>query len=131
MGNPDWLAYGYSAAVTSGGLMGYMKAGSTISLAAGLLFGGIAGFGAYRMSNDPKDVWVSLGVSSMLGVMMGQRFIRSGKFMPAGLTCVLSCGMAAKCLYDLRKAPEVKNDWTKHILFTLSCGNLEYKQLTI
>ena len=27
MGNPDWLAYGYSAAVTSGGLMGYMKAG--------------------------------------------------------------------------------------------------------
>ena len=37
--------------------------GSTISLAAGLLFGGIAGFGAYRMSNDPKDVWVSLGYS--------------------------------------------------------------------
>jgi len=110
MGNPDWLAYGYSAAVTSGGLMGYMKAGSTISLAAGLLFGGIAGFGAYRMSNDPKDVWVSLGVSSVLGVMMGQRFIKSGKFMPAGLTCVLSCGMAAKCLYELRKAPEIKND---------------------
>ena len=35
--------------------------GSVPSLAAGLLFGGLAGFGAYEISSDPKNVWVSLG----------------------------------------------------------------------
>lgn len=35
--------------------------GSVPSLAAGLLFGGLAGFGAYQISNDPRNVWVSLG----------------------------------------------------------------------
>lgn len=35
--------------------------GSVPSLAAGVVFGGLAGFGAYQISNDPKQVWVSLG----------------------------------------------------------------------
>lgn len=35
--------------------------GSIPSLAAGLLFGGLAGFGAYQISKDPDNVWVSLG----------------------------------------------------------------------
>lgn len=35
--------------------------GSVPSLAAGLLFGGLAGFGAYQVSNDPNNIWVSLG----------------------------------------------------------------------
>ena len=35
--------------------------GSVPSLAAGLLFGGLSGFGAYQISNDPKNIWVSLG----------------------------------------------------------------------
>lgn len=35
--------------------------GSVPSLAAGLLFGSLAGLGAYQISNDPNNVWVSLG----------------------------------------------------------------------
>lgn len=35
--------------------------GSVPSLAAGLLFGGLAGLGAYQQSKDPKNVWLSLG----------------------------------------------------------------------
>uniref|UniRef100_A0A8C2XN70 Transmembrane protein 14C n=1 Tax=Cyclopterus lumpus TaxID=8103 RepID=A0A8C2XN70_CYCLU len=57
----DWVGYGYAALIASGGVIGYVKAGSTPSLAAGLLFGGLAGFGAYQISNDPKNIWVSLG----------------------------------------------------------------------
>lgn len=34
--------------------------GSVPSLAAGLLFGGLAGLGAYQQSQDPKNVWLSL-----------------------------------------------------------------------
>uniref|UniRef100_A0A3Q2NVF0 Transmembrane protein 14C n=2 Tax=Fundulus heteroclitus TaxID=8078 RepID=A0A3Q2NVF0_FUNHE len=62
----DWIGYGYATLVASGGVVGYVKAGSVPSLAAGLLFGGLAGFGAYQISNDPNNVWVSLGTLNNL-----------------------------------------------------------------
>ncbi|XP_027757864.1 uncharacterized protein LOC114066954 isoform X1 [Empidonax traillii] len=58
----DWLGFGYAALVAAGGVVGYAKAGSVPSLAAGLLFGGLAGLGAYQQSKDPKNVWLSLGL---------------------------------------------------------------------
>ncbi|XP_034428630.1 transmembrane protein 14C isoform X1 [Hippoglossus hippoglossus] len=81
----DWVGYGYAALVASGGVIGYVKAGSVPSLAAGLLFGGLSGFGAYQISNDPKNIWVSLATSGALTGVMGKRFYGSRKFMPAGL----------------------------------------------
>ncbi|XP_042726238.1 uncharacterized protein LOC122179434 isoform X2 [Lagopus leucura] len=56
----DWIGFGYAALVTSGGLIGYAKAGSVPSLAAGLLFGSLAGLGAYQLSQNPSNVWISL-----------------------------------------------------------------------
>ncbi|XP_078097124.1 transmembrane protein 14C-like [Mustelus asterias] len=81
----DWLGFGYAALVASGGLLGYAKAGSVPSLAAGLLFGSAAGFGAYQTTRDPKNIWLSLIASGALTGIMGMRFYNSGKFMPAGL----------------------------------------------
>lgn len=34
--------------------------GSVPSLAAGLLFGSLAGLGAYQVSQNPNNIWVSL-----------------------------------------------------------------------
>uniref|UniRef100_A0A674HV86 Transmembrane protein 14C n=1 Tax=Terrapene triunguis TaxID=2587831 RepID=A0A674HV86_9SAUR len=51
----DWVGFGYAALVTSGGIIGYAKAGSVPSLAAGLLFGSLAGLGAYQLSQNPKN----------------------------------------------------------------------------
>ncbi|ETE65393.1 Transmembrane protein 14C [Ophiophagus hannah] len=81
----DWLGYGYAALVASGGVAGYVKAGSVPSLAAGLLCGGLAGLGAYQQSTDPKNIWLSLAASGTLTVLMGMRYYNSRKFMPAGL----------------------------------------------
>ncbi|KAF5901164.1 eukaryotic translation elongation factor 1 epsilon-1, partial [Clarias magur] len=81
----DWAGYGYAALVASGGVLGYVKAGSVPSLAAGLLFGGLAGFGAYQISQNPNNIWVSLATSGTLAALMGRRFYNSRKMMPAGI----------------------------------------------
>ncbi|XP_056105348.1 transmembrane protein 14Cb [Rhinichthys klamathensis goyatoka] len=81
----DWLGYGYAALITIGGIVGCVKAGSFISLVTGLMFGIAAFFGAYQMSKNDKDIWVSMGTSGSLTALMGARFLSSWKIMPAGL----------------------------------------------
>lgn len=102
----DWVGYGYAALVASGGVMGYVKAGSVPSLAAGLLFGGLAGVGAYQVSNDPTNIWVSLAASGALTGVMGKRFYSSRKFMPAGLVAGASLLMMAKLGMALLQKPQ-------------------------
>ncbi|KAG0713129.1 Transmembrane protein 14C [Chionoecetes opilio] len=69
---------------------------SVPSLAAGLVFGSLLSFGAYQLSNNPNDYYLTLGTSTVLGGIMGLRFINSGKFMPAGLVAGLSLAMIAR-----------------------------------
>ncbi|KAA8580901.1 transmembrane protein 14C [Etheostoma spectabile] len=102
----DWLGYGYAALIASGGVIGYVKAGSVPSLAAGALFGSLAGFGAYQISNDPNNVWVSLVTSGALTGVMGKRFYGSRKFMPAGLMAGASLLMVGKLSMALLQKPQ-------------------------
>lgn len=62
---------------------------STMSLLAGSLFGALACLGAFQASNDPKNVTLALIVSLLLLYVMGGRFYRGRKFMPAGLVTLL------------------------------------------
>lgn len=84
-----------------------------VSLIAGLFFGSVSAYGAFRISNDPQDYWTSLSKyrnppcfrnteqmsavnfifhgffcivsAGILTVVMGMRFRKSGKLMPAGI----------------------------------------------
>ena len=40
--------------------------GSTVSLGAGVLFGGLAGLGAYKSTVNPGDHWLTLGMKFKL-----------------------------------------------------------------
>ncbi|TMS09654.1 Transmembrane protein 14C [Larimichthys crocea] len=60
----DWVGFSYAALVSAGGIMGYLKAGSSTSLVAGLLFGLLAAVGAYLASQNPKNVWLSLAFTN-------------------------------------------------------------------
>ncbi|XP_051970284.1 transmembrane protein 14C [Xyrauchen texanus] len=102
----DWAGYGYAALVASGGIIGYVKAGSVPSLGAGLLFGSLAGFGAYQTSQDSKNIWLSLGTSGTLAAIMGMRFYNSRKIMPAGLIAGASLLMLAKLGAGMLQKPQ-------------------------
>ncbi|KAF0396653.1 TMEM14-domain-containing protein [Gigaspora margarita] len=86
----DYPGYIYAAAISLGGIFGYIKAGSLPSLFFGLTFGVLAAYGANRASNNPRDVLIAFLVSLVLLIVMGIRFFKTGKFMPAGLVAALS-----------------------------------------
>uniref|UniRef100_A0A672KA63 Transmembrane protein 14C-like n=2 Tax=Sinocyclocheilus grahami TaxID=75366 RepID=A0A672KA63_SINGR len=81
----DWWGFAYAAALALGGFMGYKRKGSVVSLIAGLFFGSVSAYGAYKITNDPHDYWTSLIAAGVLAVVMGMRFRKSGKLMPAGI----------------------------------------------
>ncbi|XP_055382460.1 transmembrane protein 14 homolog [Condylostylus longicornis] len=94
----DLIGYLYAATVAAGGIIGYTKAGSIPSLGAGLIFGSILGYGAHLNSQEPPRPLLQLGTSLVLAGIMGSRFANSGKFMPAGLICIISCGALVRNL---------------------------------
>ncbi|XP_063054577.1 transmembrane protein 14C-like [Engraulis encrasicolus] len=100
----DLVGYAYAVLVASGGVIGFVRAGSVASLFAGLLFGAAAWMGAYRRSQNSQNYRLSLGTSAVLAAVMGFRFLNSGKFMPAGLVAAASVLMLVRlCVSLLRK----------------------------
>ncbi|XP_042289140.1 transmembrane protein 14A [Thunnus albacares] len=94
----DWIGFSYAAAIALGGFMGYKRRGSVMSLMAGLVFGGLSAYGAYNLCHDPRDIKVSLLASGVLSVVMGMRYKKSGKLMPAGIMSGLSLLMVFRLL---------------------------------
>lgn len=85
----------YGTLVLVGGVMGWVKARSMPSLIAGIGFGamldvvGVAIWLGYR-----GGVVMALTWSLVLAGMMGVRFAKSKKFMPAGLVAAISVVVA-------------------------------------
>jgi len=81
----------YGALVLFGGILGYRKAGSKPSLLAGTLSGIamlIAALLLFR--GHPNGLRLALGVTALLSVFFGMRWLKGRKFMPAGLLALSS-----------------------------------------
>lgn len=94
----DYFSFAYALAITAGGIIGYVKAGSLVSLGMGLLFGGLSAVGAYQISQNENNYTMLLCTSAFLAAMMGYRAIQSHKFMPAGLIALLSVVMVVRLI---------------------------------
>ncbi|NWY73494.1 TM14A protein, partial [Erithacus rubecula] len=97
----DWIGFAYASLLVVGGLVAYNRKGSLISLTAGLTFGSVAAYGAYCVTRDPRNVKVSLFSSFLLTIIMGMRFKRTKKLMPAGLVACLSLLMILRLVFML------------------------------
>merc|ERR1712142_708152 len=92
----DYFGVLYSAGLALGGVMGYAKTGSIISMAAGMTTGSLAGYGAYQMSVQPKNAGLSLCVTTLMTALMGYRFAMTRKIMPAGIVAAASSLMTVR-----------------------------------
>ncbi|KAK2855360.1 hypothetical protein Q7C36_007229 [Tachysurus vachellii] len=81
----DWLGYAFAALIATGGIIGFIKAGSIMSLLGGIVFGVLSAIGSFQLSKNPKNIWLLFGTYGTLAVLMGVRFLSSWKIMPAGL----------------------------------------------
>jgi uncharacterized membrane protein (UPF0136 family) len=99
------LNFSLGGVVMLGGAMGYMKKGSTMSLVAGLTFGGLlVGSGILISQGESfKGHALASGVTGTMALAMGQRFISTGKFMPAGMVATLG---VAGLAYNAKKTLE-------------------------
>ncbi|GAA5995497.1 hypothetical protein JCM5350_006014 [Sporobolomyces pararoseus] len=82
--------YGFisAALISVGGLMGFLKRSSVASLVAGGGSGLSLAYGVHSRNHR-----LVTGVAAVLFLVMGNRFLRSGRFMPAGLVTLLSSGL--------------------------------------
>lgn len=74
-----------------GGLMGYIKAGSTTSLMAGGISGALILLFATMWLKNSKMGWMgTFLVTLVLGGWFANKFLATGAMMPAGMMVVLS-----------------------------------------
>ncbi|KAG2298810.1 hypothetical protein Bca52824_035282 [Brassica carinata] len=92
----------YASLLGVGGLMGYLKRGSKISLVAG---GGSAALFYYVYKELPENPVLasSIGIvgSATLTGMMGSRYLRTRKVVPAGVVSMVSLVMTGAYLHGL------------------------------
>jgi uncharacterized membrane protein (UPF0136 family) len=75
----------------AGGIMGYVKAGSTASIIAGSVSGVLLLLAAFLL---PNYFALGLGLAALVSILLAGRFVpaflKSGAFMPGGLMSILS-----------------------------------------
>jgi uncharacterized membrane protein (UPF0136 family) len=81
----------YSLLVLIGGILGYVKAQSAVSLMTGVLSSLFLCVGAFSLFKGKKlGFYLSTILTALLGVFFAYRFALTHSFMPAGLMCILS-----------------------------------------
>lgn len=113
------ITYPYSLLLAIGGIMGYFKKGSIVSLAGGVGSATILAILAtislknYKVGKQCKiTTFLSFMVSSGLSYIMWLRFNKSGKLMPSGLVLFLSLTMSLFYIWSMTLGPKprVKRD---------------------
>ena len=91
MGGSAHLNYAAGGLLVAGGMAGYAKSGSVASLAAGSSLGGalVAAGVIITKGKDLEGHALALAASSLVLAAMGSRFMKTGKFMPAGAAAAL------------------------------------------
>ncbi|XVF03899.1 hypothetical protein REPUB_Repub05bG0033100 [Reevesia pubescens] len=88
----------YGLILVAGGVIGYLKKGSTASLGGGVGTGLVlilAGYLSFKASEKRKNSYFALVlqtvIAAVLTYVMGQRYYQTSKIMPAGIVAGIRC----------------------------------------
>lgn len=86
----------YGVLLIAGGLMGYVKGGSKVSLFAGAIAGGLC-VGATWLSVEQPGNGLTLGalIAFLLAGVFINRYAKTRRFVPAGMILILSLVVGA------------------------------------
>ena len=87
---PETILWIYIVLLVIGGLIGYLKAKSKISLIMSLAFAIVLGFVAVDKPNPIFSVEWSWGILSFLALIFLLRLLKTKKFMPAGMMLLIT-----------------------------------------
>ena len=94
----------YGVLMLLGGYMGYIKAGSKISLISGILSGILIFVGIYlSASNHQLGLGIIAATSGVLILTFAIRFMKTKSFMPSGMLIILSLIALGIALRELLK----------------------------
>ncbi|CAF1531577.1 unnamed protein product [Adineta ricciae] len=96
----DQLGIAYGGALVVGGLLGYFRGASIISLFLGVVLGAWTIYNATHPSRQNNVA--NLAIAVVLGVVMLIRFLISGKVFPALVIAVLSAGQVYRNMKYLK-----------------------------
>jgi uncharacterized membrane protein (UPF0136 family) len=88
----SWLVLIFAILVAAGGVMGYIRAGSTASLVAGAISGILLAGSAIAMMRGAYQAgwWVALVVTILLLARFGMAALKEFKMMPGGMVIIMS-----------------------------------------
>lgn len=87
----------YGLIIWFGGMIGYAKANSLVSLIMGSISASLLVVaGLLMLRPAPLGFWFALAVTGSLTLLFGYRYLISYKFMPAGMMALLS--LAVLCV---------------------------------
>jgi len=92
----------YALIIAAGGVMGYVSAKSTASLMSGLGSGALLLIAFALSFRNPKTGFALTALVALaLGIFFLIRFLKTGKWMPAGVSVILSAIMLVLMLWSL------------------------------
>lgn len=98
----NWATLIYGIVSLVGGVIGYLKAGSKVSLISGSISGILILICSYLI-NQGADwaLFVAAGITFVLIVVFSFRLRKTGKFMPAGLMVILGVATLVLIIYSI------------------------------
>ncbi|KAH9624700.1 hypothetical protein KSS87_008110 [Heliosperma pusillum] len=98
----------YGSILVLGGLIGYAKKGSLVSLAGGsgagllLVLAGYLSLQSFKKKQNSRFAFILETVTAIiLTYVMGQRYMETSKIMPAGIVAAISAFMTAFYVYKV------------------------------
>jgi Small integral membrane protein len=99
-----WIVLVYALLILVGGVIGHIKAASTVSLVMGIVFGALlAGSSLLIFKNKKAGLYSALILSLLLDLFFTYRFVDKLKFFPSAFLSIVSLAMIVILALELRK----------------------------